>query len=71
MKAKSITYNIFRTQDNKSIMCGFYCIAFIEHILARKTLLDYNNSFSSNDYKKNHKIIYKYFNNKYGKGSKS
>ena len=27
---KSITHNIFRIQDNESIMCGFYCIAFIE-----------------------------------------
>ena len=27
---KSITHNIFKIQDNESIMCGFYCIAFIE-----------------------------------------
>ena len=32
-------------QDNESIMCGFYCIAFIEHMLAGKTLLDYTNCF--------------------------
>ena len=31
------------------------------HMLAGKTLLDYTNMFSSNDYKKNDKIIYKYF----------
>ena len=30
-------------------------------MLAGKTLLDYTNMFSSNDYKKNDKIIYKYF----------
>ena len=30
MKDKSITHNIFRIQDNESIMRGFYCIAFIE-----------------------------------------
>ena len=29
IKDKSITHNIFRIQDNKSIICGFYCIAFI------------------------------------------
>ena len=34
---------------NESIMCGFYCIAFIECMLAEKTLLDYANSFSPND----------------------
>ena len=42
-------------------MCGIYCIAFIEHMLAaRKT-----NLFSPNNYKKNDKIIYKYFKDKY------
>ena len=54
---KSITRNIFRIQDNESIMCGFYCITFIEYMLAGKTLLDYTNLFSPNYYKKNDKII--------------
>ena len=64
IKEKSITDNIFR---NDFIICGFYCIAFIEYMLAGKTLLDYTNLFSPNNYKKNDKIIYKYFRHKYGK----
>ena len=36
-----------------------------------KDLLDYINLFSPNDYKKNDKIIYKYFKNKYGGRSNS
>ena len=36
-------------------------------MIARKTLLDYINLFSPNDYKKNYKIMYKYLNDKYGK----
>ena len=36
IKDKSITHNIFRTEDNESIMCGFYCIAFIEYTLVGK-----------------------------------
>ena len=71
VKDKSITHNIFRIQDNESIMCGFYCIAFIEYMLAGKTLLDYTNLFSLNDYKKNDKIISKYFKGKYDRRSKS
>ena len=51
-------------------MCGFYCIAFIEYMLLGKTLLDYTNLFSPNDYKKNGKIIHKYFKDKYGRRSK-
>ena len=67
IKDKSITHNILRIQDNESIMYGFYCIAFVEYKLAGKPLLDYTNLFSPNDYKKNDKIIYKYFKDKYVK----
>ena len=52
-------------------MCGFYFIAFVEYMLSGKTLLDYTNLFSPNDYKKNDKIICKYFKDKYGRRSKS
>ena len=55
IRDKSITRNIFRIQDNESIMCGFYCIPFIEYILAGKTLSDYTNLFSINHYKKKFK----------------
>ena len=55
IRDKSITHNIFRIQDNESIMFGFCCIVFIECMLAGKTLLDYTNLFSPNDYKKNNK----------------
>ena len=51
-------------QDNDSIMCGFYCIAFIEYMLAGKTLLDYTNLSSPNDNKHNGKIICNYFKEK-------
>ena len=48
--------NIFRIQDNESIMCGFYCIVFIEYMFAGKMLLDCTNLFYPNDYKKKDKI---------------
>ena len=40
-------------------------------MFAGKTLLDYTNLFYTNDYKKNDKIIYQYFEDKYGKGKYS
>ena len=55
IKDKSITHYIFRTQEDDYIMCGFYYITFIEYLLAGKTLLNYANLFSPNDYKKNDK----------------
>ena len=33
---KSITHNIFKIQDDESILCGFFCITFIEYMLAGK-----------------------------------
>ena len=67
IRDKLITHNIFRIKVNESIICGSYCIAFIEYMLAGKALLDYTNLFSPNDYKKNDKIIYMYFKDKYVK----
>ena len=58
-------HNIVRTQDDDSIICGFYCIAFMEYMIPGKILLDYTNLFSPNNYKKNDKIIYKYLKGKY------
>ena len=52
-------------------MCGFYCITFIEYMLGGRTLLDYPNLFSPDDYKKNDKIMYKYFKDIYGRRTKS
>ena len=52
-------------------MCGFYFVAFIEYMLSGKSLLDYSNLFSQNNYKKNDKITCKYFKNKYDRRSKS
>ena len=42
-------------------MCGYFCIGFIDFILKDKSLLEYTNLFSSNDYEENDKIILKYF----------
>ena len=48
-------------QAYDSIMCGYFCIGFIDFTLESKSLLDYTNLFYPNDYEKNDKIILKYF----------
>ena len=58
---KNIKSNIFRLQAYDSIMCGYYCIEFINYMLKGKTLLDYTNLFSPNDFKKNDQIIKRIF----------
>ena len=67
IRDKSITHNTIRIQSDDSVMCAFYCIAFTECMLSGKTLLDYINLFSPNEYNMNNKIIYKYFKDKYVK----
>ena len=42
-------------------ICGYFCIEFIDFMLKGKSLLDYTNLFSPNDYEKNDTIILKYF----------
>ena len=51
--------NIYRIQADNSIICGYFCIGFIDFMLKGKGLLDYTNLFSPNDYEKNDKIILK------------
>ena len=58
---KNVKTNIYRIQAYDSIMCGYFCIGFIDFMLKGKSLLEYKNLFSPNKYKKNNKIILKYF----------
>ena len=53
--------NIYRIQAYNSIMCGYFCIRFIDFMLKGKSLLDYTNLFSPNEYEKNDRITLKYF----------
>ena len=54
---KNIITDIYRIQEYDSITCGYFCIRFIDFMLKGKSLLDYTNLFSPNEYEKNDKII--------------
>ena len=56
-----ILQQIFIIQANDSIMCGYFCISFIDFMLKDKNLLEYTILFSPNEYKRNGKIILKFF----------
>ena len=60
---KEIKANIFRIQAYNSIMCGYFCIEFINYMFKDKTLLDYTNLFSPNEFKKNDEINKRIFKN--------
>ena len=42
-------------------MCGYFCIGFIDFVLAGKTLIDYTGLFSPYYFNKNDQIILSYF----------
>ena len=54
---KNIKANIYRVQANNSVMCGFFCIGFVDFMLAGKTLIDYTTLFSPHYIDKNDQII--------------
>ena len=58
---KDIKTNIFRIQANNSIMCGYFCIGFIDFMFAGKNLIDFTCLFFPYDFEKNDKIILCYF----------
>ena len=58
---KNIKTNIFRIQAFDSIMRGYFCIGFIDIMLAGKTLTDFINLFSPNNFEGIHDIILIHF----------
>ena len=58
---KDIKANTFKLQAYDSIMCGYFCIEFINYMFDGKSLIDFTNLFSPHDLKKNDKIIKELF----------
>ena len=54
---ENIIANIFWIQANNSVMCGNFCIGFINFMFAGKKLTNFTNMFSPYDFKKNDDII--------------
>ena len=52
-----VVANIFRIQAYDSVMCGYFCIRFIDFILKEKSVKDFTELFSPNNFIKNDDII--------------
>ena len=46
-------------------MCEYFCIRFIDFLVASKTLIDYTSLFSPYDFEKNDNINLSYFKNEW------
>ena len=51
-----------KIKANDSVMCGYFCIGFIDFMLADEKLTDYTNLLSPHDFKKSNDKILSYFN---------
>ena len=58
---RNIKTNISRIQADNSMMCGYFCIGFIDFMFAERSLIDFTNLFSPYNFKKNDKILLNYF----------
>ena len=63
LQNRNIKTNIFRIPASDSIMCGYFCIRFINFMFKDKSLTEYTNLLSPNDFKKNDDRILNYFMN--------
>ena len=63
--SKNIIADILRLEAYDSVMCGYFCIGFIDVMLKGNNLTDFTNLFSPNDLKKNDGIILNHFKNRY------
>ena len=57
----NIKANIFRVQSNDSIMCGYFCIEFIDFMFVSKKLTDFTSMCSPYDFEKSDSIILRDF----------
>ena len=51
----------FRIQAHYSIVCGYFCVEFIDFMLKGKSLTDFTNLVSQNNFKKNDDITLNHF----------
>ena len=56
IRSKDIKANIFTLQAYDSIMCGYFCIEFINYMFDGKSLIDSTSLFSPHDFKKNEQM---------------
>ena len=53
--------NIYGIQAQDSIICGYFCIGFIDFMFILQKSNEYTNFVFPNEYEKNDEIIWRYF----------
>ena len=55
---KNIRTNLFKIQTYESIMCGYFCIEFIEFIFKDESMTDFTNLFSPRSFEKKFEFFF-------------
>ena len=58
---KDIILIIFRIQSYDSVICGYFCIEFIDFMFKGNSLTDFTNLFSPDNFKIYNDVILNYF----------
>ena len=61
LKKIFFTTNNYRIRGYNLIMCGYFCIRFMDFMLADESILGHKSLFSPNEYENNDKTVLKYF----------
>ena len=61
LRGKDLHANIFRVQPDKSFLCGYYCLKFLDFMFDGKSLMDFTSIFSPTDFVANDRKILKLF----------
>ena len=61
LRGKDLDVNIFRVQSKQLVLCGYFCIKFLEHMFDGKTLIEYTRLFSPNDFEANDRVVLSLF----------
>ena len=49
LDTKNIKTNIFKIHADNSIMCGYFCIGFVDFMFAGRSLVKFTTNFKKND----------------------
>ena len=61
INASVVKTNIFRIQAHNSVMCGYFCIWFIDFVLNGESLADFTDLFFPKPLPKNDDLVLNYF----------
>ena len=61
LRGKDLNVNIFRLQPAQSVLCGYYCLKFLDFMFDGKSLTDFTSMFSPTNFLVNDRLLLRLF----------